>query len=153
MSKSKAFVVYPRTKKQAREGLVIKGKRKKFTGGSMMNLFEDDAKEVSETYGKQNVHVVEDEQLGRALNGEKWEVKGDNVKTLHKYHFGQLPETPPWVLVKNDDGLIQETRLDWALEWGWEIISKDKQKRKKRRMSAEVHSGISDNKLNTENSK
>lgn len=89
MSKSKkAFVVYPRTKKQAREGLVINGKRKKFTGGSMMNLFEDDAKQVSESYGKQNVHIVEDEQLGRALNGEKWDVKGDNVKTLHNYNFG-----------------------------------------------------------------
>jgi hypothetical protein len=134
MSKSKAFVVYPRTKKQAREGLVIKGKRKKFTGGSMMNLFEDDAKEVSETYGKNNVHVVEDEQLGRALNGEKWDVKGDNVKTLHNYHFGPTKSySDAWEE-------FEKRRKD-----------KSQQKRKKRRKSAEVNSAISDNKSGSKN--
>lgn len=85
----KAFVVYPRTKAQAKEGLVIKGKRKKFTGGTMMNLWGDDAAEVKDMYGRDRVHVIEDEQLGRALNGEKWTVTDSNeVKTLHKYTFG-----------------------------------------------------------------
>lgn len=123
MSKyKKAFVVYPRTKKQAREGLVINGKRKKFTGGSMMNLFEDDAKQVSESYGKHNVHVVEDEQLGRALNGEKWDVKGDNVKTLHNYNFGPT---------KNYSDAWEE------FEKRRKDKKKPKQKREKRRKSVE----------------
>lgn len=85
----KAYVVYPRTKEIAKSGIKIRGKKKRFTGGSFMNLNENDAKEVSDVYGKQNLHVVEDEQLARAVNAEKWDMtENNNVKVLHHYNFG-----------------------------------------------------------------
>lgn len=132
----KAFVVYPRTKQQSREGLTIKGKRKRFTGGSFMNLDENDAREVSDVYGKQNVHVVEDQQLARAVDGEKWDFnsKTNNVKVLHNYNFG-----------------TSKTYRDaWA---DFEKRRKKREEREKRRKGAEVDSGIPDNKPSPKNTK
>ena len=88
MARKKAYVVYPRTKEVSIAGLQTKGGKKKFRGGSFLNVSENGAAELRETYSKKDLHIVEDDQLSRALNGEKWDITDNKVKTLHNYHFG-----------------------------------------------------------------
>jgi len=139
MPKKKAYVVYPRTKEISLAGLQTKGGKKKFRGGSFLNVSENGAAELRETYSKSDLHIVEDDQLGRALNGEKWEVEGDKVKTLHNYHFGPTARySKAWEEFKS--GVRVKKTHEWVFdeEGNAELVriptfEEVREKRKKRR--------------------
>ena len=115
MARKKAYVVYPRTPEVSLAGLQTKGGKKKFRGGSFMNVSENGAAELRETYSKKDLHIVEDDQLGRALNGEKWEVTDNKVKTLHTYHFGPNEKyAKAWDEFKS--GAVVKKNYEWVFD-------------------------------------
>lgn len=126
----KKFAVYPRTKEIVRTGLQTgRGQRDFNYNKSLMNISDaGEAKEIEEKYGakgSQDVHVIEDEKYSHAVNGEQWDVRGSDVKTVHHYTFGASPK--------------------YANAWEeFEARRTDKPKRnaKRRRRSAEVAHGI-----------
>lgn len=90
--KKKKYMVVARSKKAALDGLDTSRGHRDFTQNSVMYVSDtSEAKEIDQKYGKSgtmDAYVVEDHQYERALNGESWDVKGNNVKVLHSYHFG-----------------------------------------------------------------
>ena len=164
MSKKKTHRIYARDRNAVLDGLKTSKGKVEFGTKTAVYVDADTAKEVDERYGlksmDESVMVVKDEQFDRAVNGEKWDVvrdskRGDWVKTLHRYRFQGVDTSHirstrdnGYVWVWQGGRQVRMKRADAERE-GRDIIP---QKREKRRMSAEVHSGIPSDELSPEHS-